>query len=446
MNYLLDISVRSLVLAALAAACICRVKSPSVKHAVWTVITAGMLAQGILGPGLPPLSLPLLSPVEAVVVPAATVGAPMPVSESPHPARWPILPAIYIAGVCFFAARLVIAYWYTRRLVRRSVRVVLNRYESRELAVPVTVGSKILLPQAWSGWDEAKLRAVVAHEEAHVRRHDSVIALLAHLNRCVFWFHPLAWWLERELAGLAEQACDDDALATQDREQYARVLLDLARVVHASQGRLLTLGMAKEAGMDTRIDRILDESRRIPKPLGRAGWAALLVSAVPLIYIAAAAQLAPAQILMQVPVPATPQPPQLLAPAATPPAPQPSAQPQPQTALRETYREWLDRQVAQFQQQSAQQPEPGAPQLSVEVSPERSVTLRLPLDPTVEHEVYVRIVTLDRRFVWSADRTVTGGTCEMQVSLKAGMYHVSANAMNLSDRSKVSRQFDIEVK
>jgi beta-lactamase regulating signal transducer with metallopeptidase domain len=46
----------------------------------------------------------------------------------------------------------------------------------------------------------------------HVRRADWAIAMLEGLNRRLFWFHPLAWWVERQLASLAEQACDDAAL------------------------------------------------------------------------------------------------------------------------------------------------------------------------------------------------------------------------------------------
>ena len=61
--------------------------------------------------------------------------------------------------------------------------------------------------------------------------------------------------------------------------------------------------------METRINRILDESRRIPKALGLRGWTALAASIAPLIYLAAAVQLAPAQTLMPIPAPAAPAPP-----------------------------------------------------------------------------------------------------------------------------------------
>jgi beta-lactamase regulating signal transducer with metallopeptidase domain len=343
MGSLFDVSLRSLAVAALAALCLGRVKSASLKHAVWSMVTAGMLLQMLLGPMLPPLPLPVLRPIELVAMPM-TLSASTPQAPAPQRLeRFPIMPAVYLAGVLFFAARLLLAFLFTRRLVRRSQRIDLRLFQCGEIAVPLTAGSAILLPLNWSDWDAGKLRAVLAHEQAHVRRRDSLVALLARINRCVFWFHPLAWWLERELAQLAEQACDDAALlALQDRQQYAQTLLDMARAVHSSNGRFLTAAMAKEANVETRINRILDESRRIPKGLGKGWWTLLAACAGPLIYFAAAVQLAPAQTFMSIPAPAAPEPPQLIAqaspapaspiqaiPAPAPPTPAPAAQQEP---------------------------------------------------------------------------------------------------------------------
>ena len=107
--------------------------------------------------------------------------------------------------------------------------------------MPLTVGwlrPKVLLPAGWERWPEDKLQAVLAHERIHVRRGDWAVGVLAGLNRSIFWFHPLAWWLERQLAQLAEQASDDAALLVVGTEPYARALLDMAAAVKTGQGRL----------------------------------------------------------------------------------------------------------------------------------------------------------------------------------------------------------------
>ena len=56
-----------------------------------------------------------------------------------------------------------------------------------------------------------------------------MIALAAAINKCVFWFHPLAWWLERRLAVLAEYVADDAGLEASINSQiYARTVLEIA--------------------------------------------------------------------------------------------------------------------------------------------------------------------------------------------------------------------------
>jgi hypothetical protein len=118
----------------------------------------------------------------------------------------------------------------------------------------------IILPNAWKAWDSETLAAIIAHELAHVRRHDASIAFAAHLNRAMFWFHPLAWWLERKLAVTAEHACDEAAaraIAAPDR--YAEILVEMADVVRRNRGRLTwqAIGMNGGGLLNSRIDRLV---------------------------------------------------------------------------------------------------------------------------------------------------------------------------------------------
>src|SRR5262249_12870128 len=149
--------------------------------------------------------------------------------------------AVYALGVLVLLARLAFGYLFTRRLVRAS-RPAGEVSVSSWISVPMTVGwlpPKILLPEGWESWGRPKLDAVLAHERTHVRRADWLIAMLAQVNRALFWFHPLAWWLERRLATLAEQACDDAALLEVPHAPYAEALLDMAAAVKTAQGRLI---------------------------------------------------------------------------------------------------------------------------------------------------------------------------------------------------------------
>ncbi len=124
--------------------------------------------------------------------------------------------------------------------------------------------------------------------------------LMARVNRSVFWFHPLAWWLERKLAALAEESCDDAAIAhVGNRVAYAQALLEVAGAVR--HGRVLQEGiaMARTANVEKRIDRVLDESRKLSRVVGRAAACALAVIGGPVLYLTWAVQLAPAQSMAQ---------------------------------------------------------------------------------------------------------------------------------------------------
>ena len=183
-----------------------------------------------------------------------------------------------------------------RRLARATEPVTvpatsLPVVQSDAITAPLVIGvlqPRIVLPRAWTAWSEAKLRAVLAHESAHIRRRDAGIALLARLNLCIFWFHPLAWWLERQLALTAEQACDEAGVrALGECRAYAEVLLEIAETVRSSGARLAWtgIGMTGTGALERRIDHLLlgGASRRI----SRKRMAAITVSCAAVILLAA---------------------------------------------------------------------------------------------------------------------------------------------------------------
>jgi uncharacterized protein (TIGR03435 family) len=212
----------------------------------------------------PRARLPLLrsaanAPVALLLPSAITPVSSLPAEPSSHPVKprpsdggseW--LWAVYFAGVLVFLIRLGIGVARVRKLLRGSF----------SCASPVTVGwlrPKVILPAESSQWPRAKLDAVLAHEREHARRRDPLWQLLALLNRAVFWFHPLAWWLEREISALAEEACDAAVLARgYDAGDYSECLLDLAKSVKRVGMRVGALGVAMPGvGLERRIRLML---------------------------------------------------------------------------------------------------------------------------------------------------------------------------------------------
>jgi hypothetical protein len=274
-----------------------RVRSGAARHAAWSAVLAVMVTMPALMAIVPVVHVPHLSSLAPD--PGAIAGEPDPYDVLATPPREPgitewqqpaaasasdiprarsaairppfdwqaVAVAVYAAGLLFFLVRLAGGWLLARRLVAGATRVACDNpapvYESRAVATPLTTGVLspcVLLPATWRTWPGDKLDAVLAHENAHIVRRDSLVAMVAHVNRAVFWFHPLAWWLERTLAVTAEHACDE-AAARQVGEprRYAEVLLDMSEAVRL-RGRRVSwqaIGVDGSGLLGARIERVL---------------------------------------------------------------------------------------------------------------------------------------------------------------------------------------------
>src|SRR5207244_2162633 len=106
-----------------------------------------------------------------------------------------LLPLLWALGTVAMTARLIRHGLRVRSIVHagRGKRPVLV---SPLIRGPLAAGvfrPVILLPDTSSGWTLSRRRAVVAHEAAHIRRHDPAILFAAHLATAIYWFHPLSW-------------------------------------------------------------------------------------------------------------------------------------------------------------------------------------------------------------------------------------------------------------
>ena len=139
----------------------------------------------------------------------------------------------------------------------------------------------IVVPAAAAAWDDERVRAVLAHELAHVQRFDWPVQLAAEALCAAFWFNPLAWLVARRLREEGERACDDVVLGTGlvDHD-YATHLFDIAR---AARGPVLraAMPMARLSSLEGRIAAMLNPAldRRVPSRVFRVAAAALLLLA-----------------------------------------------------------------------------------------------------------------------------------------------------------------------
>lgn len=112
--------------------------------------------------------------------------------------------------------------------VSRPVQVL----ESALATVPMVIGwlrPVILVPSAaLAGLSVEQLRAVLAHELAHVRRHDYFVNLIQTVVEGLLFFHPVIWWVSHRIRVERELCCDDVAVAVSgDTLRYVQALSNL---------------------------------------------------------------------------------------------------------------------------------------------------------------------------------------------------------------------------
>ena len=190
-------------------------------------------------------------------------------------------------------ARLVEGQWAGHVCVISSMlglqRTVRFR-ETTEPALLVTWGARraeVLLPAGAASWHAPRIRVVVAHELAHVRRGDWAIQLLGELLRVVYWFHPLAWLVCGQLRHESERACDDVVLGLGiARTVYAAQLVELARSFSVRRSAPLpALAIAHPSTLQRRIRAMLNlqlDRRPLSLVSRLCGTLVILLAAAPI--------------------------------------------------------------------------------------------------------------------------------------------------------------------
>jgi beta-lactamase regulating signal transducer with metallopeptidase domain len=101
----------------------------------------------------------------------------------------------------------------------------------------------LLPPAACLGLSPQQMEAVLAHELAHIKRHDFLINSLQRIAEALLFYHPGAWWVSRQIRMEREHCCDDAAVAAcPDVVAYARALTTLEVSRHASEPLLAVTG------------------------------------------------------------------------------------------------------------------------------------------------------------------------------------------------------------
>ena len=344
LKFLVNTTMKSFVIFVVAGLFVCyfRRKSASVCSFVWSMVIVGCLIVPLFSLMLPkwevnvlpempiqsetyrltdnarPATAPVSIPVSiAPSQPSSeTVGptrvAPTPSQSNPVPARNGILTTMHwtdwIAVVwggagLFLLIRLIVgigAVWHISARSSNFNRAVEQLRSNWNRQANVRLSNKITVPMVWGflrpvillpvdaeHWQTGRLRAVLLHELAHIKRWDWVMQMIGQVTCAIYWFNPLVWCVAHRMRIEAEQACDDQVLNTgYQSTDYAQHLLDITHNVKiAKTTSLAAVAIARSSKIEKRLRSVLAENpNRYPMPKSAIGIGllVLLCFAVPM--------------------------------------------------------------------------------------------------------------------------------------------------------------------
>jgi len=210
---------------------------------------------------------------------------------------FPVLISVWLAGVILLSVWSAGGWVVAQRLRKQSRRLMPEEWQSRVVRICVQVGVTrtvrvfqtaltevpmvvgwirpvILIPVcAFANLDVMQLEALLAHELAHIRRHDYLVNLIQTAIETLLFYHPAVWWLGNRIRDERENCCDDIAVAACGSTfVYASALASL------EESRVAGIHLAMAASNGSLLKRIRRLTRNPQhSSVGAPGWLIALV-------------------------------------------------------------------------------------------------------------------------------------------------------------------------
>lgn len=262
----------SCVLAGFAAVMQRRVGHPTYVHRFWLLVLVALLLPAVVEipvlpgePGAAAVGIDglALSPDPTAQVPTNVMNGPQPEPGTTLAARitddakvglaitWLLGTALMLAWTLLRVLRF--RHWLVRTSqpappeLRDEVSEIGRRLGLARMPALHTTSARVSPMVCWAGGrvrivvpaflltslDRHELRAMLAHELAHVRRRDHLVRWVEWLACSAFWWNPVAWWARREVRAAEEASCDALGAAAVEcaRRDYARSLLGVLKAM-----------------------------------------------------------------------------------------------------------------------------------------------------------------------------------------------------------------------
>ena len=279
-----------------------RVDRPAVSYPLWLMVLLTLVVPAVA-------SLPVLpgEPMAALAAPGSGAVGVVFAEVAADPATGPKLGGflqpglmiLWLGGTVGLLGWTVVRAIRFRRTLKRAVRPAPSWLRRQAVAVGrdlglsripelCTTNARVTPMVWWSGGrvqmlipsflltdpGSEELRAILAHELAHVRRRDHLVRWLEWLACSVFWWNPVAWWARHQLRIAEESCCDELAVGTGRScpKTYAKALLRVVSNASEPRGFRPPLpasaagGVGQTKQLERRIRMIVSTDIRSPAP------------------------------------------------------------------------------------------------------------------------------------------------------------------------------------
>lgn len=223
----------------------------------------------------------------------------------------PLIVAVWGVGLVFFMLKMLGGLLFVQQLKTRmtsplpsewqdyvamlcaelGIRRPVQLLESALAKTPMALGwlkPVVLLPVgAVNHLSSAQVEAILAHELAHILRHDYLLNLLQSVVEILFYFNPAVWWVSSHVRTERENCCDDIAVRLCGNSlAYAKALVSLQALQMAAPALAMPFSKNKNQLL-LRIQRILQPSQNKSNVMEKLSATLLLSVAVVLLSVQA---------------------------------------------------------------------------------------------------------------------------------------------------------------
>jgi beta-lactamase regulating signal transducer with metallopeptidase domain len=192
----------------------------------------------------------------------------------------PLVVGIWVLGCAILFSRLILGYLWVNSLknspknqfdekltqilldIKQKMNITKNVQVkvSRIVSLPMIMGvlkPVILIPAGLvSGFSQEQLETILAHELAHLKRHDFLLNGLQSVLDVIYFFHPAMWLLSAQIRKERENCCDDLALEVSGSKLLlAKTLVQLQETIYTPK---LAMAFGKKSySLLERVQRIV---------------------------------------------------------------------------------------------------------------------------------------------------------------------------------------------